>query len=537
MIIIDLLDSIFLRIVKTFRQKRGVREIMGQEKILHVENISKTFPGVKALNGINLDLYKGEVLILVGENGAGKSTLVKILSGIYTADEGSKMILDGQEYLPKGIRDANAKGVYIIHQELNMIPDMTVTENLLLSQGFPKYQGMKCFVNWKKADRQAQEILDQMDLKYNLHEKVESLSVANQQMLEISKAISQENAKVIIMDEPTASITASETDKLFEYIHRLKEKGIGIIYISHRLEEIKRIGDRIVVMRDGTYVGEKDVATVDVDEVIRMMVGREVTQYYPKSEHHAGDVALEVQNLSLSKLVKNINLKARKGEVLGIGGLVGSGRTELMSAIFGAERVTEGKILINGKPVKITSPKAAVANKIAFLTEDRKRLGLLMGQSIWLNTVISKLGKLGRYGFMTERRATKVTEDYKKTLKIRMPSSRTPVENLSGGNQQKVIFSRWLYSDSDIIMFDEPTRGIDVGAKTEMYELIDKLVLDGKTVILISSDMMELMGISDRIAVLSNGVLSGVLEREEFNQEKIMELALQGYMENRGESI
>lgn len=222
---------------------------------------------------------------------------------------------------------------------------------------------------------------------------------------------------------------------------------------------------------------------------------------------------------------------------MGIGGLVGSGRTELMSAIFGAERVTEGKILIDGRPVKITSPKAAVANKIAFLTEDRKRLGLLMGQSIWLNTVISKLGKLGRYGFMTERRAAKVTEDYKKTLKIRMPSSRTPVENLSGGNQQKVIFSRWLYSDSDIIMFDEPTRGIDVGAKTEMYELIDKLVLDGKTVILISSDMMELMGISDRIVVLSNGVLTGVLEREEFNQEKIMELALQGYMENRGESI
>lgn len=510
---------------------------MGQEKVLHVENISKTFPGVKALNGINLDLHKGEVLVLVGENGAGKSTLVKILSGIYTADEGGRMMLDGEEYMPKGIRDANANGIYIIHQELNMIPDMTVTENLLLARGFPKRNGLKCFVDWKEADRQAQEIIDRMDLKYDLHAKVAALSVANQQMLEISKAISQENAKVIIMDEPTASITAQETDKLFEYIQKLKSQGIGIIYISHRLEEIKRIGDRIVVMRDGTYVGERDVADVDVDEVIRMMVGREVTQYYPKSEHHAGEVALEVENLSLSKLVRNVSFQARKGEVLGIGGLVGAGRTELLSAVFGAEKVVSGSIRIQGQKVKISSPKAAVAQKIAFLTEDRKRLGLLMGQSIWLNTVISKLGKLGRYGFLTERRAAKVTEGYKKTLQIRMPSSKTPVENLSGGNQQKVIFARWLFSDSDIIMFDEPTRGIDVGAKTEMYELIDKLVLDGKTVILISSDMMELMGISDRIVVMSNGQMTGVLERSDFTQERIMELALQGYMENRGENL
>lgn len=502
-----------------------------QEKVLHVENISKTFPGVKALDNISLDLYKGEVLVLVGENGAGKSTLVKILSGIYTADEGGKMTLMGEEYLPKGIRDANAKGIYIIHQELNMIPDLTVTENLLLSQGFPKRSGAKCFVDWKEADRQAQAILDQMDLKYDLHEKVETLSVANQQMLEISKAISHENAKVIIMDEPTASITGQETDKLFEYIHKMKARGISIIYISHRLEEIKRIGDRIVVMRDGTYVGEKDVATADVDEVIRMMVGREVTKYYPKSEHHAGEVALEVENLSLEKLVKNVSLQARKGEVLGIGGLVGAGRTELMSAIFGAEKIVSGRILINGKPKKISSPKVAVANKIAFLTEDRKRLGLLMGQTIWLNTVISKLYKLGRYGFLTERKAAKVTDGYKDKLKIRMPSAKTYIENLSGGNQQKVIFARWLYSDSDIIMFDEPTRGIDVGAKTEMYELIDKLVLDGKTVILISSDMMELMGISDRIAVMSNGTLTGVLERKDFTQERIMELALRGYLE------
>lgn len=504
---------------------------MKQDRVLHVENISKTFPGVKALNNISLDLYKGEVLVLVGENGAGKSTLVKILSGIYTADEGGRMTLDGDEYTPKGIRDANAKGIYIIHQELNMIPDMTVTENLLLAQGFPKVKGAKCFVDWKEADKQAQAIIDEMDLKYNLHEKVENLSVANQQMLEISKTISKENAKVIIMDEPTASITGQETDKLFEYIKKLKKRGVSIIYISHRLEEIKRIGDRIVVLRDGTYVGERDVETVDVDEVIQMMVGREVTQYYPKSEHTAGEVALEVNGLSLPKLVKNVSFKARKGEVLGIGGLVGSGRTELMRAIFGADKLASGTISINGKPVKFSDPKAAVAHRIAFLTEDRKQLGLLMGQSIWSNIVVSKFSKLGKYGFLTEGRALKVAEKYKKTLKIRMPSPRTLVENLSGGNQQKVIFARWLFSDSDIIMFDEPTRGIDVGAKTEMYELIDKLVLDGKTVIMISSDMMELMGISDRIVVMSNGILAGELERRDFTQERIMELALKGYLE------
>ena len=413
-----------------------------------------------------------------------------------------------------------------------MIPDLTVTENLLLAKGFPKHKGAGCFIDWKEADRQAQAIIDQMELKYDLHAKVETLSVANQQMLEISKAISQENAKVIIMDEPTASITGQETDKLFEYIHKLKKKGIGIIYISHRLEEIKRIGDRIVVLRDGTYVGEKTVAEVDVDEVIHMMVGREVTQYYPKSEHNVGEIALEVENLSLPKLVKNISFQAREGEVLGIGGLVGSGRTELMRGIFGADKIISGKIKINGKPVKLSNPKVSVRHRIAFLTEDRKRLGLLTGQTIWLNTVISRLRKLGNFGFLTERKAVEVTEDYKTLLKIRMPSPRTLVENLSGGNQQKVIFARWLFSDSDIIMFDEPTRGIDVGAKTEMYELIDKLVLDGKTVILISSDMMELMGISDRIAVMSNGVMTGILERREFSQEKIMELALKGYLEN-----
>lgn len=505
---------------------------MSQKKILHVENISKTFPGVKALNNITLDLFKGEVLVLVGENGAGKSTLVKILSGIYTPDAGGKMMLDGKEFEPKGVRDANEKGIYIIHQELNMIPDLTVTENLLLSKGFPKQKAASCFIDWKEADRQAQMILDQMDLKYDLHAKVETLSVANQQMLEISKAISQENARVIIMDEPTASITGQETDKLFKYIGKLKQKGIGIIYISHRLEEIKRIGDRIVVLRDGAYVGEKMVAGADVDEVIHMMVGREVTQYYPKSEHSAGEVSLEVTDLSLSKLVKNISFQARQGEVLGIGGLVGSGRTELMRGIFGADKIAGGQIRIKGKAVKLSNPKVSVSHGIAFLTEDRKRLGLLSGQSIWLNTVVSRLRKLGCFGFLTEKKAVRITEEYKNLLKIRMPSARTVVENLSGGNQQKVIFARWLFSDSDIIMFDEPTRGIDVGAKTEMYELIDRLVLDGKTVIIISSDMMELMGISDRIAVMSNGFLTGILERREFSQEKIMELALKGYLQN-----
>lgn len=503
---------------------------MEKEKVLSVKNISKTFPGVKALDDINLDLYKGEVLVLVGENGAGKSTLVKILSGIYTSDAGGEMTLEGKEYVPKGINDANDHGIYIIHQELNMVPDMTVTENLLLDRGFPKKKGL---INWKKADKEAQAILDHMSLNYDLHAKVETLCVANQQMMEISKAISRKNTKVIIMDEPTASITSQEVDKLFKYISKLKEKGISIIYISHRLEEIKKIGDRIVVLRDGSYVGEKEVATVDIDEMIRMMVGRNMTQYYPKSEHKAGDVALEIENLSLPKLVKNVSLKASKGEVLGIGGLVGSGRTELVRGIFGADKISSGIIKINGEQIKLGNPRKSVDKKIALLTEDRKTLGLLKGQTIWSNVVVSALSKLGKFGFLTEKRGIKVSDDYKEKLNIRMPSSKAIIENLSGGNQQKVIFARWLYSDADIFIFDEPTRGIDVGAKTEMYELIDKLVLEGKSVILISSDMMELMGISDRIAVMSNGTMTGILDRDEFSQEKIMELALAGYLEKQ----
>ena len=503
---------------------------MAGEVVLRVKNISKTFPGVKALNDINLELRKGEVLVLVGENGAGKSTLVKILSGIYTADEGGSLELNGQPYNPKNVNDAAANGIHIIHQELNMIPDLNVTENLLLSKGFPKKMGK--FIDWKKADEMASGILKTLDLDYDLHEKIENMSVANQQMMEIAKAVSEKNTKIIIMDEPTASITSQETDKLFEHIHKLKQQGVAIIYISHRLEEIKRIGDRIVVMRDGGYVGERMVTdNINLDEVIHLMVGREVTQYYPKSEHHIGEVSMEIKNLSLPKLVHDVSFQAHKGEVLGIGGLVGAGRTELMEAIFGATKISSGTIYINGKEVKISNPKIAVQNKIAFLTEYRKNSGLLLDQTIWSNIVISKYPKLGKYGFVKEKNGIQFAEQYKKLLNIKMASPQSYVESLSGGNQQKVIFARWLFSDSDIIMFDEPTRGIDVGAKTEMYELIDKLVLDGKTVIMISSDMMELMGISDRIIVMSNGTLTGSLERKDFSQERIMELAIKGYME------
>ena len=503
--------------------------MISDQNILEIKNISKTFPGVHALKDINLNIKKGEVLVLVGENGAGKSTLVKILSGIYSADEGGKMFLDNSQYCPKGIKEANENGIFIIHQELNMIPDLTVTENLLLAKGFPLIKNTK-FIDWKEADRQAQEMLNQMELKYDLHAKVESLSVANQQMLEISKAISHPNAKIIIMDEPTASITAQETDKLFKQIHKLKNQGISIIYISHRLEEIKRIGDRIIIMRDGKYIGEKLVSTADINEIIHMMVGREVNQYYPKSEHQIGTTKIEISNLSLPKLVKDVSFSVRKGEVFGIGGLVGSGRTELMRAIFGADKIYSGNIKIDGIIEDISNPSEAVKKKIAFLTEDRKRSGLLSGQAIWLNVVVSAFSRLGKYGFLTEKRAIKIANKYKKTLNIRMPSAIIPVENLSGGNQQKVIFARWLFSDSDIIMFDEPTRGIDVGAKAEIYEMIDKLVLDGKTVILISSDMMELMGISDRIGIMSNGHFVGIIERNEFSQEKIMKMALSCYI-------
>lgn len=498
------------------------------EHLLEMKEISKTFPGVKALNGISLTLNAGEVLVLVGENGAGKSTLVKILSGIYEPDPGGSMYLNGKEYKPASINDARDNGIYIIHQELNMIPSLSVMENLLMSKGFSKKGG---FVDWHANNERAREMLASMGLDYDVTARVGDLSIATQQMLEITKVVCEKNAKIIVMDEPTAAITDKETDILFGKIQELKAAGIGIIYISHRLEEMKRIGDRIFVMRDGTYIGEKMVKGVDVNEVIKMMVGREVTQYYPRSEHHFGETKIEVKDLCSGDKVKGVSFSARKGEVFGISGLIGAGRTEVLRAIFGADRMTSGTVSIDGKPFKATSPKKAVSERIAFLTEDRKNYGLLLDQSVSSNVVIANLKKLSRgKGFIKKMWPDEVAQHYKEELEIKMASPEVRADTLSGGNQQKVVLARWLYSDSDIILFDEPTRGIDVGTKSEIYQLIDDLVLEGKTVIMVSSDMMELIGVCDRIGVMSNGLMTGILERSEFSQERIMELALKNYL-------
>ena len=500
---------------------------MEREVLLQMTDICKEFPGVKALDHVSLTVKKGTVHALMGENGAGKSTLMKCLFGIYSKDSGS-ILLEGKEVNFKNSKEALNNGVAMVHQELNQALKRNVMDNIWLGR-YPKTAGI--VVNEHRMYESTRKVFEELGISVDPKRIMSTMPVSQRQMVEIAKAVSY-NSKVIVFDEPTSSLTEEEVEHLFKIINMLRDRGCGIIYISHKMAEILRIADEVTVMRDGTWVATEPAEKLTTDQIIKLMVGRELTNQFPPKTNKPGKVALEVENLSLPKLVKNISFQAREGEVLGIGGLVGSGRTELMRGIFGADKIKSGKIKINGKPVKLSNPKVSVRHRIAFLTEDRKRLGLLTGQTIWLNTVISRLRKLGNFGFLTERKAVEVTEDYKTLLKIRMPSPRTLVENLSGGNQQKVIFARWLFSDSDIIMFDEPTRGIDVGAKTEMYELIDKLVLDGKTVILISSDMMELMGISDRIAVMSNGVMTGILERREFSQEKIMELALKGYLEN-----
>nr|WP_302232111.1 sugar ABC transporter ATP-binding protein [uncultured Blautia sp.] len=496
------------------------------EYVLELKNIYKSFPGVKVLEDVTLQVRPGEVHALMGENGAGKSTLMKILMGIYKADQGS-IFLEGEETVIHGPKDAMSKGISMIHQELNTVLDMEVAENVfvgreLLKKGMEKLK----IVDIARMREETGRYFREMNIDIDPRAKMRTLSVAEMQLVEIVKAISL-NSKIIVMDEPTSAITEKEAAVLFTQIERLKKQGVAIIYISHKMDEIFRISDTITVLRDGQWIGTKPAKELDNDMLIKMMVGRELTDIYPKDPVEIGDVILEVKNLSRGKKVQDASFSLRKGEVLGIAGLVGAGRSELVETIFGLYPKTGGQIFLHGKEVHIKNSADAIKNKMALITEDRKQTGLNLIVSVKENIASVSIGKLSTHGIVNDKKINEVSEKYIKELKIKTPDGNAIVGNLSGGNQQKVVLAKWLLDEPDIIIFDEPTRGIDIGAKRDIYLLINNLAKEGKAVIVISSEMAEVMGICDRILVMAEGRINGEVRREEFSQEVIM-----GYASN-----
>lgn len=489
--------------------------------ILEMKGIDKRFSGVHALKGANLELKEGEVHALMGENGAGKSTLMKVLCGIHKRNAG-EVILFGKPVDFSNIKESQDSGIAIIHQELNMMNHLTVAQNIYIGR-----EPMKCgYIDDKKMQNDAKKLFDRIGIEIDPSAKVGSLTVGKQQMVEIAKAVSHDS-KILILDEPTAALTQIEVDELFKIMNDLRDKGIGMIYISHRMDEINRISDRITVMRDGEYVGTCVTSQTTKDEIVKMMVGRVIYGDKKEKSNVKDDapVVLEVSNLNRGNEIKNVSFKLRKGEILGISGLMGSGRTEVARAIYGADAVTSGEIFINGEKVDIKTPEQAVNNGICYLSEDRKRYGLLLDKSIAENSVLSNLSDYISFGFINDKKIEKEAIDANEKLKTKTPSIRQLLKNLSGGNQQKVIIARWLIRDCDIFIFDEPTRGIDIGAKSEMYTLIEELVQKGKSVIMISSELSEIQRLSDRVLVMCEGRITGELDISEATQEKIMAYA------------
>lgn len=496
---------------------------MSTEKnvILKMENIKKSFSGVQALNNANLELRGGEVLALMGENGAGKSTLMKILTGIYTKDSG-RILYMGNEVAYKNPAQSQEAGIAIVHQELNMMKDLTVAQNLFIGKELKN----GIFINDKKMNEEARRIFSILNIDINPSQTIGELTVGRQQMVEIAKVISS-NAKVVIFDEPTAALTDSEIEDLFKVINDLRDKGIGIIYISHRMNEIKRISDRVCVMRDGEYINTVDTSTTTKDEIINMMVGRTIFEN-PKTCSSVKDdapVVLRCENLCLGNKFKNISFELRKGEILGFSGLMGAGRTEVARALFGADKLDSGKIFINGEEVKISSPIDAVKHGIGYLSEDRKRYGLVVDKTVTDNMLLASVDKFEKGLFIDEKSVHRRVSDYVDLLKVKTPSIEQVLKKLSGGNQQKVVIAKWLIRDSDILIFDEPTRGIDVGAKSEIYNLMNELVANGKSIIMISSELTEILRMSDRIVIMCEGRKTGEISIEEATQERIMTAA------------
>jgi len=487
--------------------------------LLRMENISKHYPGVLALDNVSFDLTEGEVHCLVGENGAGKSTLMKILSGAIKKDDG-RVIINNKEAEINNPADSQMLGIGLIYQDFKLVQELTAADNIFLGNEISKEF---FFLDKKKMNEQAKLTLEQLGEKINTDIPVDKLSIAQKQFVEIAKAL-RRNVKILAMDEPTAPLTNQETENLFSTIRKLKEKGTGIIYISHRLEEIFQIGDRVTVLRDGKSAGTFNLNDVDSKKLIQLMVGRELAEEFPRHSSERGEEILKLQNVE-GGILKNINLELYKGEILGLAGLIGSGRSELVRIIFGADKKENGKLFLNGKELIIRSPRNAIDSGIALLTEDRNRYGLFMELNIRKNITISNLKSLLSGIFIDKKKEADASLNFFNQLKIKAPSVETKVEALSGGNRQKVVLARWLFSDSQVLIFDEPTAGIDIGVKYEIYNLINKLADEGAGIIVISSDLPELIGISDRIAVMCDGRITGILDRTEFNQEKILTLA------------
>lgn len=484
--------------------------------ILRMENISKSFPGVKALDNVNFNVYENEVMALLGENGAGKSTLMKILSGVYEKDEG-RIFLDGESLEVNSPRDATDKGIAIIHQELNLIPYLTVYENIFLGREVKKPSGA---LNKKRMLEDTKEILEKLKVDIDPTVMVNSLSIAQQQMVEIAKALSL-NAKIIIMDEPTDTLTDQEVNSLFEIIHELKKQGKGLVYISHRLKEVFEVCDRLTILRDGEFIGERLVTEVDEVEVIRLMVGRTLDEQFPYVETDFQTEVLKVENLK-NKYVNNLSFTLKKGEILGISGLVGAGRTELAKTLFGFYKKDSGKIILANEEVDIKSPREALDKGIVYVSEDRKSDGLILGMDVTSNITISSLDRFKTAIGLNKKKEQKVAGEYRDKINIKTPSLRQKVKNLSGGNQQKVAIAKSLLTDPQVLILDEPTRGVDVGAKREIYDLLNEIKKEGKSIIMISSEMPEILGMSDRILVMHDGEMRGCLSRKEATQEKIM---------------
>src|SRR5690625_4889268 len=498
--------------------KTGVKM---EKKLLEMKGVSKGFPGVQALSNVQLDLNYGEVLALVGENGAGKSTLMKILTGIYKEDEG-EIVYEGKQISPEDTKQAQELGISIIHQELNLMRDLTVAQNIFI--GREPRSLFNFFLKEKELNEKTSKLFEQLDIELDPETKINNLTVAKQQMVEIAKALSF-NAKILVMDEPTAALTETEIQTLFTIINQLKGNGVGIIYISHRMEELKLISDRITILRDGQYIDTLNTIETEISKVISLMVGRELYMESKEREITNGSVnSLEVRNL-INNHVKDINFTLKKGEILGFAGLVGAGRTEVARAVFGADPIQHGEILIDGKQVNIKQPSDAVRVGIGYLSEDRKQFGLMVNMNVTDNIMISTLKSHIKGLFVKDSNLRKISKEYKEKLDIRTPSIFQRVNNLSGGNQQKVVIAKWLVKDSDILIFDEPTRGIDVGAKGEIYELLNQLASEGKSIIMISSELPEILRMSHRVIVMCEGRITGELSGEEATQEKIMDYA------------
>ena len=494
---------------------------MADEFILEMHGICKYFPGVKALDGVELQVRPGTVHTLMGENGAGKSTLMKCLIGMQPVTAGT-IIHKGKEVHFKSVQDSIHAGITMIQQELSPVLERTVADNLWLGRE-PMKNKFMC--DNKALYTEAEALFKKLNLEVDVYAKMKDLTVAKQQMVEIAKAVSHD-ANIVIMDEPTSALTDAEVEDLFRIIADLNAKNVAIIYISHKMDEIFRISDDITVFRDGTYVGTDRAANLNNEKLIEMMVGRKITNMFPKIPCPIGDVMFKVENLNSGKQVKNVSFEVRKGEILGFAGLVGAGRTETMETIFGMRKKDSGRIWLNGKELDIKSPRDAIDNKIGLLTEDRRGNGIFGLLSITDNTTVANWGAYGMP--MNNKQMLKDTEEYNTRLRTKNPTWETRIMNLSGGNQQKVLLARWLLTKPDLLIVDEPTRGIDVGAKSEIHELLSRLAGEGKAIIVISSEMPEVMGISDRIVVMHEGEMTGVLNRDQFSQELLMRYATGG---------